>query len=69
MDDEGEKFKTVLILGHGVIGQGQLCPIARGCHALCCLVLFSLGFQKVCVSLGFGGNLFMPQPERSAGGI
>ena len=30
---------TLLILGHGVIGQGQLCPLARGCHALRCLVL------------------------------
>ena len=32
---------TLLILGHGVIGQGQLCPPrpARGCHGLCCLVL------------------------------
>ena len=25
---------TLLILGHGVTGQGQLCPPARGCHAL-----------------------------------
>ena len=34
--------ETLLILGHGVIGQGQLCPPppphARGCHALRCLV-------------------------------
>ena len=30
---------TLLILGHGVIGQGQLCPPARGCYALCCLVV------------------------------
>ena len=35
MDDEGE---TLLIFGHGVIGQGQLCPPARGCHALRYLV-------------------------------
>ena len=28
--------ETLLILGHGVIG--QLCPPARGCHALRCLV-------------------------------
>ena len=28
------KGETLLILGHGVIGQGQLCPPARGCHAL-----------------------------------
>ena len=32
------KGETLLILGHGVIGQGQLCPPARGCHALRCLV-------------------------------
>ena len=30
--------ETLLIFGHGVIGQGQLCPPARGCHALRCLV-------------------------------
>ena len=35
MDDEG---KTLLILGYRVIGQGELCPPARGCHALRCLV-------------------------------
>ena len=29
---------TLLILVHGVIDQGQLCPPARGCHALRCLV-------------------------------
>ena len=29
----------LFILGHGVIGQVQLCPPARGCHALLCLVL------------------------------
>ena len=29
---------TLLILGHRVKGQGQLCPPARGCHALRCLV-------------------------------
>ena len=34
---------TLLILGHGVKGQGQLCPPARGCHALRCLV-------KVCLT-------------------
>ena len=37
MDDEG---KMLLIFGHWVIGQGQLCPRARGCHALRCLVNF-----------------------------
>ena len=31
--------ETLLILGHRVIGQGQLCPPARGCHALRCLVI------------------------------
>ena len=30
---------TLLILNHGVKGQGQLCPPARGCHALRCLVI------------------------------
>ena len=30
---------TLLILGHGVIGQGQLGPNAKECHALRCLVL------------------------------
>ena len=34
------KGETLLIWGHGVIGQGQLCPLARGCHALRCLVIF-----------------------------
>ena len=33
------KGETLLIFGHGVIGQGQLCPPARGCHALRCLVI------------------------------
>ena len=33
---------TLLILGHGVKGQGQLCPPARGCHALRCLVTCSM---------------------------
>ena len=28
----------LFILGRRVIGQGQLCPPARGCHALRCLV-------------------------------
>ena len=32
---------TLLIFGHGIKGQGQLYPTARGCHALRCLVLFS----------------------------
>ena len=34
----------LFILGHGVIGQGQLCPPppARGCHALRCLVCLKL---------------------------
>ena len=31
---------TILILGHGVKGEGQFCPIVRDCHALRCLVLF-----------------------------
>ena len=31
---------TLFILGHGVKGQGQLCPPARGCHALRCLVIY-----------------------------
>ena len=30
----------LLILGHGVIGQGQLCPPARRCHAMRCLVIY-----------------------------
>ena len=34
------------ILGHGVIGQGKLCPPARGCHALRCLVSYLL-LQKL----------------------
>ena len=33
---------TLLILGHGVKGKGQLCPPARGCHALRCLVVFNI---------------------------
>ena len=32
---------TLLILGQGVKGQGQPPPLARGCHALRCLVLNS----------------------------
>ena len=31
--------ETLLIFDRGIIGQGQLCPLARGCHALRCLVL------------------------------
>ena len=31
---------TLLIRGHMVKGQGQLCHPARGCHALRCLVFF-----------------------------
>ena len=34
----------LLILCRGVIGQGQLCPPARGCHALHCLVFFCCCF-------------------------
>ena len=34
-----KKGETLYILGHGVIGQGQLCLPSRGCHALRCLVL------------------------------
>ena len=34
--------EPLLILDHGVIGQGQLCPPARGCHALRCLVHIKL---------------------------
>ena len=33
---------TLLIFGHGVKGQDQLWPPARGCHALRCLVYFTL---------------------------
>ena len=35
--------ETLLIFGHGVIGQGQFAPLppARGCHALRCLVVLS----------------------------
>ena len=33
---------TLLIFGHGVIDQGQLCPPASGCHALRCLVHFCI---------------------------
>ena len=44
MDDEG---KNLLIFFHGVIGQGQLCPPARGCHALRCLVfIFSMNTAR-----------------------
>ena len=28
------------MFGHRVKGQGQFCPLARGCHALHCLVSF-----------------------------
>ena len=31
---------TLLILGHRVMGQDQLCPPARGCNTLRCLVPF-----------------------------
>ena len=40
----------LLILDHGVIGQGQLCPPARGCHALRCLVLIM--FSQNCHFFG-----------------
>ena len=33
---------TVLIWGRAVKGQGQICPLVRGCHALRCLVIFWL---------------------------
>ena len=41
------KGETLLILGHGVIGQGQLCPPARGCHALRCLVFFQFLYARL----------------------
>ena len=40
------RWETLLILGHEVIGQGQLCPPARGCHALRCLVLIVLADSR-----------------------
>ena len=36
---------TLWILGHGVKFQGQLYPLARGCHALRCLVVKCGTFQ------------------------
>ena len=33
---------TILIVGHGVKGQDQLWPLARGCHALRCLVTLKM---------------------------
>ena len=38
------KGGPLFILGHGVIGQGQLCPPVRGCHALRCLVIIMSGY-------------------------
>ena len=37
---------TLLIFGHGVKGQDQLWPPARGCHALRCLVLSEIGSKN-----------------------
>ena len=42
--------EPLLILGHGVKGQGQLCPLVRGCHALRCLVLFAMGNKRTRVA-------------------
>ena len=38
---------TLLILGDGVKGQGHLCPPARGCHALRCLVYICIAIVKI----------------------
>ena len=35
-----KRGETLLIMGHGVKGQGQLCPLARGYHTLHGLVYF-----------------------------
>ena len=46
-----KRGETLLNLSCGVIGQGQVCLPARGCHALSCLVLSEMvrkseGFVK-----------------------
>ena len=48
---------TLLILGHVVKGQGQLCPPARGCHALRCLVVIDFVFSFFFLSYWFGLNV------------
>ena len=48
---------SLLILGHGVIDQGQLCPPARGCHALRCLV-YSIALHHQCLAKRLIGITF-----------
>ena len=45
-----DEWRNPIDFGHMVVGQGQLCPPARGCHALRCLVCMLFCMNRVAIS-------------------